>query len=49
MSGYEILYECYLTGQMSERQLQAHLDEDELFRFWFARRTRSRLALSGRK
>ncbi len=27
MSGYEILYECYLTGQMSERQLQAHLDD----------------------
>jgi hypothetical protein len=49
MSGYEMLYECYLTGQMSERQLQAHLDEDEVFRLWFTRRTRARHAVSGRK
>lgn len=49
MSGYEMLYECYLTGQMSERQLQAHLDDDEVFRLWFARRSRMKAAASGRK
>ncbi len=49
MNGYEMLYECYLTGQMSERQLQAHLDQDEVFRLWFSRRMRARAAASGRK
>jgi hypothetical protein len=49
MSGYEMLYECYLTGQMSDRQLQAHLDDDEVFRLWFARRSRMKAAASGRK
>jgi hypothetical protein len=44
-----MLYECYVTEQMSERQFQAHLEEDEVFRLWFARRTRQRAAASGRK
>lgn len=44
MNRYETLYECYVTGQMSERQLTSHLEEDEVFRLWFARRMRERAA-----
>lgn len=28
---YEMLWTCYLTGQMSEAQLQQHMDEDKDF------------------
>lgn len=30
---YVLLLECYLSGQVSERQWQAHL-EDDAFREW---------------
>jgi hypothetical protein len=33
-SQYNALSDCYLSGQMSERQLQAHLEND-VFRFWW--------------
>lgn len=37
MSAYEMLYQCYRSGQMSERQWQEHLNADEVFRSWLSR------------
>ena len=33
---YALLLECYRSGQISERQWQAHL-RDEVFRAWLKR------------
>jgi len=38
MSKYEKLLACYRSGQMSERQWQAHISADEVFRQWLKRR-----------
>jgi hypothetical protein len=35
---YETLIQCYLSGQMSERQFARHCSEDEVFAAWAARR-----------
>jgi len=34
---FQALYDCYRSGQMSERQWQAHLS-DPLFRIWLERK-----------
>lgn len=39
--GYSIMLTCYLSGQVSERQWQEHLN-DEVFRAWIKRITYSR-------
>jgi hypothetical protein len=39
-SSYTSLYACYRSGQISERQWQAHLEEDELFRKWVERESK---------
>lgn len=38
-SHYELLYTCYLSGQISDRQWQQHLTENEVFRKWVETRT----------
>jgi hypothetical protein len=38
MSGYEALYLCWVSGQVSERQWIEHL-RDEMFSAWLRRRT----------
>mgnify|MGYP001157851358 CR=1 FL=1 len=38
MDAFELLYQCYTTGQMTDRQLQEHLREDQRFREWLERR-----------
>ena len=39
---YEMLLACYLSEQMSEAQLEAHMREDEVFRAWAARKLEER-------
>jgi hypothetical protein len=39
-SSYASLYACYRSGQISERQWQTHLAEDELFRKWVERESK---------
>lgn len=38
---FEMLWECYLSGQMTEKQWQAHLSEDADLREWIARQDSS--------
>jgi hypothetical protein len=35
---YENLFQCFLSGQMSEAALSEELTADEVFRLWFDRR-----------
>jgi hypothetical protein len=35
---YELLLQCYLSEQMSERALTAELDADHVFKVWFEKR-----------
>lgn len=37
VQSYDILWECFLTGQMSEGELQGHLREDNAFRIFVKR------------
>lgn len=37
-NNYEALWTCYLTGQMSEAQLQIHMSEDKDFAEFVERR-----------
>lgn len=41
---YELLYQCFLTDQMSAAEIQAHMKADEVFRRWVERRIKERLA-----
>ncbi len=41
MTDWELLYGCYLSGQVSERQWTAHLD-DAAFAAWVAEREKER-------
>jgi hypothetical protein len=34
---YELMFQCYVSGQMSVAQLQAHMGDDEVFRAWLER------------
>lgn len=38
MSRFEHLLACYVSGQMTEADWQWHLETDELFRAWYARK-----------
>jgi hypothetical protein len=40
MQSYELLYQCYTTGQMSDRQLQEHMNADHVFKAWVQRRVK---------
>ena len=35
MEKFELLFQCYLSGQMSERQWQEHLKYDEGLKDWY--------------
>lgn len=35
---YELLFQCFLTEQMSEAALSEELKADDVFRLWFDRR-----------
>lgn len=35
-SRYELLFQCFLSEQMSTTQLERHMDEDSVFRAWVA-------------
>jgi uncharacterized protein YfaT (DUF1175 family) len=35
---YELLFQCYLSEQMSEAALSSELKADDVFRAWFDRR-----------
>jgi hypothetical protein len=35
MENFELLYQCYLSGQMSEMQWQLHLKCDEGLQDWY--------------
>lgn len=35
MEKFDLLYQCYLSGQMSERQWQEHLKYDEGLKEWY--------------
>lgn len=41
-SNYELLYQCFLSEQMSTAQLERHMEDDKVFRAWVARRMRRR-------
>lgn len=38
MSRYEMLLDCWRSGQMTDRQLEAHKRAEPLFAAWLARR-----------
>jgi hypothetical protein len=35
---YELIFQCYLSEQMSETALSEGLNSDDVFRLWFERR-----------
>lgn len=38
VTNYELLYQCFLSGQMSAGQLHEHMTEDQVFKAWIERR-----------
>ena len=42
MNNFELLETCYITGQMSEEQLNIHFKENPMFFEWFKRREAKR-------
>ncbi len=41
-SRYELLFQCFISEQMSMAQLERHMDDDSVFRAWVSRRMRTR-------
>ncbi|MCS4090031.1 hypothetical protein [Rhizobium sp. BK176] len=41
-TNYELLFECFTSGQMSRAQLERHMTEDEVFRAWVDKRVKDR-------
>jgi len=41
MLDYELLWECYVTEQMSFSQLEQHMNEDPLFKQWVMEKFRN--------
>lgn len=41
-TSYELLFQCFLSGQMSAAQLEVHMGDDEVFRAWVGRRMAAR-------
>lgn len=41
-TSYELLFQCFLSGQMSAAQLEAHMSGDDVFRAWVGRRMAAR-------
>nr|WP_250808162.1 hypothetical protein [Neorhizobium tomejilense] len=42
-SNYDILFQCFVSGQMSDAQLQQHMREDQIFKAWVDRKLRERI------
>lgn len=40
-SRYELLFQCFLSEQMSMAQLECHMNDDAVFRAWVSRRMRT--------
>lgn len=43
MTTYELIFDCYITGQMTERDLVERLSRDAVFNAWFEKRMKRRL------
>lgn len=41
-TNYELLFECFTSGQMSRAQLERHMNDDEVFRAWVDKRVGER-------
>jgi hypothetical protein len=41
-TSYELLFHCFLSGQMSASQLELHMGDDDVFRAWVGRRMAAR-------
>lgn len=41
-SRYELLFQCFISEQMSMAQLERHMGDDSVFRAWVSRRMRTR-------
>jgi hypothetical protein len=41
-TNYELLFECFTSGQMSRAQLERHMADDEVFRAWVDKRVKVR-------
>lgn len=42
MASYELILECYLSGQITEKDMDERLRDDEVFKAWLSRKMRGR-------
>jgi len=40
VTSYELVYQCFASGQLTGEDLQARMREDEVFRRWVHKRVR---------
>lgn len=43
MTRYDVLYECYYSGQMNDRELHEHMSQDAVFAAFVKRKDEIRL------
>jgi len=39
MNRFQLLLDCYVSGQMTDADWEWHLETDEMFKAWFLKRT----------